>query len=318
MLPMTLRQMEVFTAVVRHGSTVAAAASLGLSQSATSAALQQLERVLGSALFERQGRSLVLNPAGRILLPQARSLLEQAQNMALSLGAAGTGTSAQPVHLHLAASSTIGNHVLPLVLADLMRSHPHIRIDLQIGNTEQVERAVQALEVDLGLTEGPCRTPTLQRHAWYQDELLLVARPGSRWVNSSGDISALRQAHWLLREPGSGTREVLEHHLLPLLQEWPANSSTLGSSEAIARCAALGLGVGCLSRVLVQPWLERGELVTLASPLPPLRRDFALVQRPAHALTAALTAFVQACHAYARRPDERGSAPCDGAPSRAY
>ena len=111
MLPMTLRQMEVFTAVVRHGSTVAAAGALGLSQSATSAALQQLERVLGTTLFERQGRALVLNAAGRTLLPQARNLLEQAQHLALSVGAANA--SSQPVRLHLAASSTIGNHVLP-------------------------------------------------------------------------------------------------------------------------------------------------------------------------------------------------------------
>ena len=278
MLPMTLRQMEVFTAVVRHGSTVAAAGALGLSQSATSAALQQLERVLGTTLFERQGRALVLNAAGRTLLPQARNLLEQAQ--------------------HLAASSTIGNHVLPLVLARLRATHPHINVDLRIGNTEQVEHAVLALEVDLGLTEGPCRTPALLRQPWYQDELLLVARPGSRWTQNGCDIAALRQAHWLLREPGSGTREVLEHSLLPLLQEWPSTCSTLGSSEAIARCAALGLGIGCLSRVLVQPWLDRGELVILPSLLPPLRRDFALLQRPAHTLTAPLSAFVQACHAH--------------------
>mgnify|MGYP002135524242 CR=1 FL=1 len=62
--------------------------------------------------------------------------------------------------------------------------------------------------------------------------------------------------------------------------------------------AALGLGIGCLSRVLVQPWLDRGELVILPSLLPPLRRDFALLQRPAHTLTAPLSAFVQACHAH--------------------
>ena len=128
--------------------------------------------------------------------------------------------------------------------------------------------------------------------------MLLVARHGSRWTQNGCDIAALRQAHWLLREPGSGTREVLEHSLLPLLQEWPSTCSTLGSSEAIARCAALGLGIGCLSRVLVQPWLDRGELVILPSLLPPLRRDFSLLQRPAHTLTAPLSAFVQACHAH--------------------
>ncbi len=268
--------------------------ALGLSQSATSAALQQLERVLGAALFERQGRALVLNATGRSLLPQARSLLQQAEHLALSVGAAGT----EPVRLHLAASSTIGNHVLPQILAGLAQTHPHISMDLRIGNSEQVEHAVRVLDVDLGLTEGPCRTAALQRQPWYRDELLLVARPDSRWTQGHGDIAALRQAHWLLREPGSGTREVLEHSLLPLLQEWPATCSTLGSSEAIARCAALGLGIGCLSRVLVQPWLDRGELVVLPSPLPALRRDFSLLQRPAHTPTAALAAFIAACHAY--------------------
>lgn len=94
MLPMTLRQMEVFTAVVRHGSTVAAAGALGLSQSATSAALQQLERVLGTTLFERQGRALVLNAAGRTLLPQARNLLEPRSALLIGAGSAICGAAA--------------------------------------------------------------------------------------------------------------------------------------------------------------------------------------------------------------------------------
>ncbi|MDE1557265.1 MULTISPECIES: LysR family transcriptional regulator, partial [Comamonas] len=81
MLHLTLRQLDIFSAVARHGSTVAAAEAVGLSQSATSAALQQLETGLGVQLFERVGRHLVLNDAGRALLPQAQSLLEQARGI---------------------------------------------------------------------------------------------------------------------------------------------------------------------------------------------------------------------------------------------
>src|SRR5690606_19789680 len=130
-----LRQLEIFCAVAQAGSTVAAAQAVALSQSATSAALQQLEQALGTRLFERVGRHLVLNDAGRALLPQALSLLEQARGIEQAFGAHAAGL---PVRLRLAASTTVGNYVLPPVLAAFARSHPRIGVDLQIGNTRDV------------------------------------------------------------------------------------------------------------------------------------------------------------------------------------
>jgi len=114
MLHLTLRQVEIFCAVAQSGSTVAAAQAVSLSQSATSASLQQLERALGSQLFERVGRQLVLNDAGRALLPQALVLLEQARAIEQAFVVQGCGL---PVRLRLAASTTIGSYVLPPVLA---------------------------------------------------------------------------------------------------------------------------------------------------------------------------------------------------------
>lgn len=298
MLHLTLRQLEIFTAVAHSGSTVAAAPVVALSQSATSAALQQLESGLGTPLFERAGRGLVLNDAGRALLPQALALLEQARAIEQAFGAQGAGL---PVRLRVAASTTIGSYVLPRVLAALARSHPQVSVDLHIGNTREVAEAVQALQADLGLIEGASHWPGLETAPWLRDELVLVAAPDDPLVQAARQrplgVVALRGARWLLREQGSGTREMVEHALLPRLHQL-ASAATLGSSEAIAHCVAQGLGISCLSRVLVQPLLDSGALVLLPTVLPRMWRHFSLLQRAGRQPSPALTAFVQACRVH--------------------
>ena len=296
MLHLTLRQLEIFCAVAQTGSTVAAAQAVSLSQSATSAALQQLELALGSQLFERAGRQLVLNDAGRALLPQSLELLEQARGIEQAFSVNGSGL---PVRLRLAASTTIGSYVLPPVLAAFARSHPQVAVDLQIANTAEVAEAVQALDVDLGLIEGASHWPGLEVQPWLRDELVIVCAPhdplARQAANKPVGAAVLRQARWLLREAGSGTREMVEHALLPRLHQLPA-AATLGSSEAIARCVAQGLGISCLSRVLVQALVASGELAVLPTTLPRMWRDFSLVQRAGKRRSPALAAFVQACH----------------------
>ena len=300
MLHLTLRQLEIFSAVARSGSTVAAADAIGLSQSATSAALQQLEVALGTLLFERVGRNLVLNDAGRAALPQALSLLEQARSLEQAFG---QGDSHLPVRLRVAASTTVGSYVLPPVLAALARSHPHISVDVRIGNTRKVAQAVEAMEVDVGLIEGSSHGVGLQAQPWLRDELLIVAAPHDALVQAARSkpvgVAALRQARWLLREEGSGTREMVEHALLPRLHQLPA-AATLGSSEAIARCVAQGLGISCLPRVLVQAMLDDGSLVVLPTSLPKMERHFSILQRTGKHVSPALQALADACAAHAQ------------------
>lgn len=300
MLHLTLRQLEIFSAVAHSGSTVAAADVIGLSQSATSAALQQLEVALGTLLFERVGRNLLLNDAGRAALPQALSLLEQARSLEQAFGA---GDSHLPVRLRVAASTTVGSYMLPPVLAMLARSHPHISVDVRIGNTRKVAQAVEAMEVDVGLIEGSSHGVGLQAQPWLRDELLIVAAPRDALVQAARSkpigVAVLRQARWLLREEGSGTREMVEHALLPRLQQLPA-AATLGSSEAIARCVAQGLGISCLPRVLVQAMLDDGSLVVLPTSLPKMERHFSILQRTGKHLSPALQAFADACAAHAQ------------------
>ncbi|MCO8247669.1 LysR family transcriptional regulator [Comamonas thiooxydans] len=297
MLHLTLRQFEIFCAVAQSGTTVAAAEAVALSQSATSAALQQLEQGLGVQLFERVGKRLVLNDAGRALLPQALSVLEQARGIEQTFSARAAN---MPVRLRVAASTTIGTYALPEVLARLARSHPLVRVDLQIANTQEVGEAVLAMEVDMGLIEGSSHWQGLEVEPWLRDELVIVASPQDPLAEQARSkplgVAALRRAAWLLREAGSGTREMVEHALLPHLHQLPA-SATLGSSEAIARCVEQGLGISCLSRVLVQSQLQARALEILPTTLPRMWRNFSLVQRAGKRRSPALQAFVDACKA---------------------
>lgn len=300
MLHLTLRQFEIFCAVAQSGTTVAAAEAVALSQSATSAALQQLEQSLGVQLFERVGKRLVLNDAGRALLPQALSVLEQARSIEQAFSARSAN---MPVRLRMAASTTIGTYALPEVLARLARTHPLVRVDLQIANTQEVGDAVLAMEVDMGLIEGSSHWQGLEVEPWLRDELVIVASPQDPLTEQARSkplgVAALRKAAWLLREAGSGTREMVEHALLPHLHQLPA-AATLGSSEAIARCVEQGLGISCLSRVLVQSQLQTQALEILPTTLPRMWRHFSLVQREGKRRSPALQAFVDACKASAQ------------------
>ncbi|MFZ1873859.1 MAG: LysR family transcriptional regulator, partial [Chania sp.] len=148
----TLRQLEVFTEVLKSGSTTQASVVLALSQSAVSAALADLEGQLNVLLFDRVGKRLVINEHGRLLYPKALALLEQASEIEqLFLHDNGA--------LRIAASSTIGNYMLPAMIAHYRKDFPTTPLELNVGNSQDVIGAVADFRVDLGLIEGPCHMP---------------------------------------------------------------------------------------------------------------------------------------------------------------
>lgn len=286
---LTLRQWQVFVSIADAGTTAAAGAQLALSQSATSAALNELESQLASPLFDRIGRRLVLNPQGRALLDPARALLVAAADLERLAGAGQSNAGALPLLLRLGASTTIGNYLLPPRVAVLLADNPQAQVDLRIGNSADVVAAVQRLEVDLGLIEGPCHESGLQVLPWQRDDLVIVAAPGT--APMSMDVAALAQARWLLREPGSGTREAVEQALLPHLHHF-ARAMQLGSTEAIKQAAAAGLGLACLSRHAVADLLALGSLSVVETPVPPMSRQLWVVRHPGKRVPAALWALL--------------------------
>ena len=129
-MKITLRQLEVFVAVATHGQVTRAAESVAMTQSAASMALGELEQQLAVQLFDRVGRQLLLNEAGRRLLPKAIDTLERVREIE-----AWSSDSVQAFDLHLAASLTVGNHLMPGLLAELERRHPGSHLRRSLKNT---------------------------------------------------------------------------------------------------------------------------------------------------------------------------------------
>lgn len=293
---LTLRQLEIFVAVAEYGSTQAASEQISLSQSATSGALKEFESLLGTQFFDRVGRRLVLNENGRALLPQARRTLDSAREIERQFRLGDSTAGAKPVCIRLGASTTIGNYLVPRLIAEFMRQWPNAGVDVRIGNTQDIAEAVSRFEVDVGLIEGPCNAAELKVEQWMDDVLGIVCAPSHPLALSGAacDVQALREATWLLREAGSGTRTAVEHELLPYL-DYFTQVLQLGSTEAIKQAAACGLGLTCLSLHAVQDMLSLNKLVVLPTTLPSLNRRFYIIRHQSKSESDQMRGFLACC-----------------------
>jgi DNA-binding transcriptional LysR family regulator len=283
----TLRQLEVFAEVLKSGSTTQASQMLALSQSAVSAALTDLEGQLGVQFFDRVGKRLVVNEHGRLLYPRALATLEQATEIE-QLFREDNG------HIRVFASSTIGNYILPEIIARYRRDFPVLPLELSVGNSQDVINAVSDFRVDIGLIEGPCHAAEIIAEPWLEDELVVFAAPGSSLLTGEVTLDRLAQAPWILRERGSGTREIVDYLLLSHLPEFHMGME-LGNSEAIKHAVRHGLGISCLSRRVIAEQLDSGTLVELQVPLPRLTRMLWRIHHRQKHLSNALQRFLRYC-----------------------
>lgn len=285
---LTLRQLAIFRTIAQHGSTTRASAVLSLSQSATSAALQELEHALGAQLFDRAGKRLVLNVNGQGLLPQAIQLLEAAAQIEDGFQHADIGG-----RLRVGCSTTIGNYLMPALMKALSKRALKVKVDVIMGNSADIARHAAQLSIDLGLIEGPCHLADLSARLWCEDELLIVAAAEDPLAKTAKvSLHQLASARWLLREPGSGTAEQVSELLLPHLKHWP-HTQEVGSSEAIKHMVAAGLGISCLSRRVVGDLIAQGQLVVLRHGLPALTRPFYEVHHRNKFVSRAMEEFLQ-------------------------
>ncbi|EGT4382226.1 LysR family transcriptional regulator [Cronobacter malonaticus] len=283
----TLRQLEVFAEVLKSGSTTQASQMLSLSQSAVSAALTDLEGQLGVQLFDRVGKRLVVNEHGRLLYPRTVALLEQAGEIE-RLFRNDNGA------IRVYASSTIGNYILPEIIARYRRDFPDLPLEMSVGNSLDAVQAVCDFRVDIGLIEGPCHMAEIVAQPWLEDELVVFASPASPLLEGEVTLERLAAMPWILREKGSGTREIVDYLLLSHLPQFRL-SMELGNSEAIKHAVRHGLGVSCLSRRVIAEQLETGSLVEVKVPLPPLVRTLYRIHHRQKHLSSALARFLRYC-----------------------
>lgn len=298
----TLKQIEIFVAIARHENVSRAAEMLSLSQSATSSALAELENQFSQQLFDRYGKRLRLNEQGRLLLPRAVELLDRATEIeALLRGERGLG------NLGVGATLTIGNYLLPLIVASYLQRHPESRVQLRVHNAATIARQLLHYEIDIGLIEGQVRDAELESTPWVEDELVVFCAPSHPLARrGSATLGELVDQPWILRERGSGTRETFDEALRHLPQGISPRLE-LEHTEAVKRAVESGLGISCISRLALRDAFRRGSLVAVETPELDLRRSFNFVWHRGKYHTAAIRQFLDDCRALtsgAQRSDE--------------
>jgi DNA-binding transcriptional LysR family regulator len=219
--------------------------------------LQILEAAVGEKLVERAGRASRLTEAGEVVAAHAQRVLDTLEGMQAELRAL---RDAERGTLTLAASTTPGSYVLPSILECFAERHPRVDVDVVIGSSRWVAERVARREVSLGLA-GELEWPDgVTAEPFLDDDVVGIAAPGrlSLWHGSAA-LEEIAAMTLLVREAGSSTRAIAERYLARVAYR-PAKRWELDSSEGIKRSVRAGLGIGFVSRLVVEEELERGEL----------------------------------------------------------
>ena len=265
---MTLEQLRIFVAVAERAHVTQAARALNLTQSAVSDSVAALEARHGVRLFDRVGRTVVLNQIGQAFLAEARGVLaraEAAETLLADLALVRRG------RLLIEASQTIASYWLPPYLVRFHREFPGVRLDVTIGNTAGVVRSVREGEVELGFIEGRVDDPLLADRVVGHDQLVIVVAPTHPWADGAPLApDDLTGSPWVMREAGSGTRSTLESSLVAAkvaLGELEV-AMTLPSNEAVLAAVREGAGATALSESAVAVALATGQLCQVGFTLP--------------------------------------------------
>lgn len=285
----TLRQLQVFTAIARVESVSRAARTLAMSQSAVSGALLDLERQFDVRLFERVGKRLTLSELGRSLWPQAEALCEQARELELNLARQRSS------ELRVGATLTIGNHLCPPLMASFMRENAGARVTLRIANTQEIAHAVKSFAIDVGLVEGELSDPELVVTPWRSDELCVFCSPDHPLAKKRKLSDAdLTHSGWIVREPGSGTRQTFDRALHGLVSELRIELE-LTQTEAILGAVEAGLGLGCVSLLALEDAFRLRALVRCRVPQRDFRRSFFFVLHERKFKSPAIERWLSLC-----------------------
>jgi molybdate transport repressor ModE-like protein len=284
-------RLRLLVEVGRRGSISAAADACRMGQPSATKHLQTLEAAVGAKLLERHGRASRLTEAGQVVAVHGQRVLDTLDGMQEDLHALN---SAERGTLALAASTTPGSYVLPSILQCFADRHPGVDVDVVIGSSKWVAERVAQREVSLGLA-GEVELPDgVIAEPFLDDEIIGIAAP-KRLKLRRGRIKAddLAGETLLVRERGSSTRAVADRYLARAGYH-PAKRWELDSNEAIKRSVAAGLGVGFVSRLVVEDELKRGELMSFGvHGGEPMRRAVHLLRADGREPIPAERAFIE-------------------------
>jgi len=292
-MSITLRQLEIFIAVAETAQVTKASKKLFVTQSAVSMALAELENQLGGSLFDRHGRSLILNARGRYLLPLGKDIVSQVGNIETIMSERNDKLRGQ---INIAASSSVGNYILPYLIGAFKKAHPKVLVNMLVYNTKIVEGMVKDSTVDIGFVEGVVADNDLLARPWFKDELVILTAPADPLANNeSFQIERdLPHSRWIMREKGSGTaaifREKMKDHMdnVKIVME-------MGHPESVKRAVESGVGVACLSALTICREVENGWLKSLKIEGVDMKRQLRIISRKDNPVDDALAEFLAFC-----------------------
>lgn len=287
---MNLYHLRVFMTVAEHEHITRASEELYLSQPAVTKIVQSLEQEVGQKLVERQGRRIALTYAGQVLRTYARRMFALEREMEEALAAL---SDIETGEVTLAANHITGIYLLPTIVARFRARYPCVKINLGILKSREIVEEVLEWRLDFGLVEvDPAELPLgLEYETIAHDELILVVSPNHPWSElTSIRPEELRDGVLILREPGSGILESIEHafahqgySVSPLL--------TVPDSEVIKQMALKGVGATIISAMSVRRELENGELLRLPIVDMEMRPRLSMIWREEKQFSPAAQAF---------------------------
>lgn len=291
---MTIRHLNIFLAICRCGcNTTRAAETLHMAQPAVSLALKELEQYYGVTLFDRLGRRLWITEAGKRLENYAAHITSLFDDMEM-----GMRNWDSFGILRVGASITIGSQFLPNYVKAFQERCPGIQVRALIAPADQLEQKLLGNELDFALVEGVSHMPDFHSEEYMEDRLTVVCPADGRF--KQGQLisqETFRAQKFLLRERGSGTREVFERVIeaagFSVDPIWEAMSTT-----ALVNAVINGLGISVLPQRMLAGPLKRGLVVCVRVEGLDFKRKFYLVYHKEKYLTASARAFMELCRSY--------------------
>ena len=251
---MTFKELELFYHLSEESHISQLANKINMSQSAVSLAIKSLEKKLGEPLFDRIGKKLVLNERGRFFKQETYShflSLKEAKNIFAKDKLSGV--------LKIASSKTIGNFILPQIIFDFLSTYESCTINNDTRNSAQIIQMVQEGKIDIGFIESNCNEIDIQKEKFSSDELIVVSSDKSL-TKKSYYIDQLFDKKWLLREEGSGTRDIFLETISEISNELKVFMQYKDSQEIKLLLTKNKDAITCISKYVVENELEKKEL----------------------------------------------------------
>lgn len=276
----TLQQMEALICIVEERTFSGAARKMLLSQPSLTKHIQKMEDLLEIKILNRRSGGITLTPEGKILFDYARRILKLREEAGEKILGAREMESGE---ISISASTIPATYILPRVLSDFRRRYPDIRVHVRTLDSEETIEAILNNRGDIGFIGKKPAGGKLEAEPLWKDRLVLAVPKDHRWQTAGCvKIQELLEEPFIIRERGSGTREILERYLkekknTSLFQFHIA--AELGSSEAVKEAIIAGLGVSFLSGYAISRELKTGDLVEISLPGWRIERYFYLINR---------------------------------------